>query len=248
MLTESLSVIAAVTLGITFLLASFSKLRDLRGPTRDSKRSGQPQTWAMGRSRAGERRTAHVLVMALVLSLVACTSASNTDALRAPPSPSAPSAIAAERSRPKLSPQMTAVQARAADVILAFFDAYNAGNVSAAVNLVTDDILLSDCDWARRSMVTASSKEDVAVWLRGRIADHDRFVVTELDFGQPREIGPFAVAVGFERTSDTLRSLGFRSGIQPRVGIKVVVTKDGDRLMAFQAGSTEFCRDNPELK
>ena len=115
-----------------------------------------------------------------------------------------------------------------------FLDAYNAGDVARALSLLTDDALGSDCDYRQSRVIFFNDRDAFASWLRERVADHDRLVrgdVISGAAGQPVLGVPFV-----NRTSDTLRSLGFARGIAPSLTAKVVFSDDGSRIKAFANG------------
>lgn len=177
-----------------------------------------------------------LVVVVLGLLFAACMPPPGVAPAGASVSPSLEAQSRDARPDPQL-PRLTATQARATAVVVAFLDAYNAGDLSSALALLTEDVLVSDCDYGKRATVTAYGKQGASAWLNSRIADHDRFVLAELYFGEPNAEGAFAVAVSYERrTSDTLRSLGFPDGIRPRLATKTVVTESGDRLRVFNNG------------
>jgi hypothetical protein len=145
---------------------------------------------------------------------------------------------------------LNAAQARGAATVVGFLDAYNAGRLEAALALMADRFVWSDCDYGKGSVVNGVGKESATAWLRERFADHDQLTLAGFYFGVPNEVGMFAVAVSYQRrTSDTLRSLGFPDGITPLVATKAGVTKDGDRLLVFangpSGGPQDPCHPSP---
>ena len=121
-----------------------------------------------------------------------------------------------------------------------FLLAFNTGDVARALSLVTDDVIGSDCDYREVHVIFMNGRDQFASWLRARAADHDRLV--RADVGT----NGLVVAVPFvNRTSDTLRSLGFATGIHPKVDAKVVFSTDG-RIRAFGngpgGGDASLCR------
>jgi len=81
----------------------------------------------------------------------------------------------------------------------------------AGVHLVIDEAVGSDCDF-----------REAIVW-RGDI--------------QASEAGGPVVGMPIlDRTSDTLRSLGFAQGIRPELTVKVVFSPDGTQTRAFAMG------------
>jgi hypothetical protein len=85
-------------------------------------------------------------------------------------------------------------------------------------------------------------------WLKGRFADHDRLTVRRIFDQNPSQ--PVGV-VGVEyarRISDTLRELGFHSGIVPQVTQKLVFRFEGGapKLASFGLASIGAPTPNPE--
>jgi hypothetical protein len=133
---------------------------------------------------------------------------------------------------------LTAPQAREIAVVMAFLDAYNAGNLDTALAQLTEDIHYADCDFrdvpAGRP-IQIDGKEDLAVWLQGQFADHDRLEMTLIfdeNPGQP--LGVVGVEFG-KRTSDSLRERGYPDGIDSAVA-KVVFNATYDRITYFING------------
>ncbi len=142
---------------------------------------------------------------------------------------------------------LTAVQAQGAATVVAFLQAYNAGQRDAALALLTEDINANDCDYRTGGVIEANGNVEVGAWLQARIADHERLVLADVTFGTPEtQTGMFAIGVEYEaRMSDTLRALGFPTGIKP-LSTKVIVTKTGEQIHAFVNGAAGgFCRTSP---
>ena len=127
--------------------------------------------------------------------------------------------------------------------VVAFIDTYNAARVDAALALLTTDVSISDCDYRTASTVSLSGTDAVRQWLMDRAADHDQLVLESIVNENPDPTG-HVVAVSYgRRTSDSLRSLGFATGVTPRIATKVVFTSSDDRIRAFMSGgNTELCR------
>lgn len=143
-------------------------------------------------------------------------------------------------------PHVDAAQARGIVTLLEFLDAFRAGDVSRSLSLMGEGIIVTDCEYGSGIAMRRDGKTEVGAWLRDRAADHDVLIAEELQFGTPNSIGEFAIAVTFERrTSDTLRRLGFTSGIVPRLATKAILSADGRMLDAFVNASTssaDACR------
>jgi hypothetical protein len=119
-------------------------------------------------------------------------------------------------------------------VIKAFVDAYNAGRLQDALDLFTADGLVSDCNYRPVSVVQIKGEEAIRQWLYERIADHDHLVIDQAynTSGDPRVLG----VSWRSRSSKTLSRLGFRDGIRPQLGAKVIFSEAHDRIQVFANG------------
>lgn len=118
----------------------------------------------------------------------------------------------------------------------AFFAAYNAGDLDRILSYFTDDVGLSDCDYATINWVNMQGKADVTNWIRGRLGDHDRFVVAGFFNDNPGMSLEIVGVTYTQRTNDMLRRLGKPEGITPKSATKVILTPDGTRIRAFANG------------
>jgi hypothetical protein len=128
-----------------------------------------------------------------------------------------------------------------------FIEAFNRGDRSAALALMIDDPIVSDCDYAHVTVVEARGRDQVSAWIDGRIADHDRFTVERIENGNT-DASSAAIGVVFaRRSSDNLRALGFADGVWPQSGAKVQFTGSGTglRITVFAngpgGGSSKLC-------
>lgn len=138
-------------------------------------------------------------------------------------------------------PLLPTPQTAEAGLVIAFIHAYNAGDLDAAIDLLDDQVGVSDCDYQRVRPIAFTGKAAVTDWLRQRMADHDQLTISEI------EVGGGAVGIGYaRRTSDTLRKMGFPDGIRPQSGTKVLFTSDRKRIARFAngpvGGDPETCR------
>jgi hypothetical protein len=135
--------------------------------------------------------------------------------------------------------------------LVGFLDVYNAGRVDDALRFFVDEGSVSDCDYRNVSLITTTGRDATRKWLQDRAADHDQLVVRSIINENPEpSSGSHVVAASFSRrTSDTLRSLGFPNGVEPRLTAKVVFTATDDHIRAFAngpfGGSLEVCRPGP---
>ena len=173
------------------------------------------------------------IVGLLMLTAAACVSPTTT--LPAPVT-SAASPAATRSTAVTANPlafSVGALQARFVATTIAFFDAYNAGDVAAALTLVTADIVGGDCDYHAGQPVQWHSATEFELWLRARAADHDRFQIARIFNENPDPTGgSFVVGVVFAgRTSDALRALG-HDPLTDLNAAKLVFTDDGRRIKA----------------
>lgn len=199
-------------------------------------------------------RTARA-VLALAIIATACSTAPPTSASSVPsPSSSAsatPARAATSPTPPPLTFRVGAPQARMVTTLVAFLDAYNAGDVDRALALMTDDVSISDCDYRALRVLSPIGRIAARQWLSDRAADHDRLILDSVVNENPDPAsGSHVVAVSYaRRTSDTLRALGFPDGIEPRAATKAVFTATDDRLRAFAngpfSGPIDLCKPGP---
>jgi len=127
-----------------------------------------------------------------------------------------------------------AQQASEVATVVTFLRAYNAGKLTAALAVVTPDVVGSDCDYRRRKAILFSGKKAFAGWLRARFADRDRLTLARV-WNENRSQG-LVVGVDYaRRESLTLRALGAAHGITPQAASKVVFTTEA-RIRAFANG------------
>lgn len=181
-------------------------------------------------------------IVVLLLVLHACAPVGPAPPASESPTAAPPGQSEASLPRPSLqqTPRLVVAQARGVATVLAFFSAYNEGRVDEALRLLTDDVLLTDCDYRAGRSIRADGKDQAAALIRAKVADHDAFVLGEFGFNPPEDVvgRMFAIDISYaRRTSDTLRSLGFPDGIVSRLAAKAILTKDGDRLRALANGS-----------
>lgn len=184
--------------------------------------------------------------MVLLVVLSACAPVGPAPPASGSPTTPPSSVSEASTSRPSVAeaPRLLLVQARGAATVLAFFAAYNSGRVDEALRLLTDDVLVIDCDYRAARTIQAEGKDQAAALLRAKVADHDAFVLDELLFNPPEHVNrwPFAIGISYaRRTSDSLRSLGFPDGIVSRLGAKAILTEDGERLIRLVNGGPAPC-------
>lgn len=132
-------------------------------------------------------------------------------------------------------------------VILRFFDAFNSGQVDAALELLDETVRVSDCDFDHVQDVEFEGKAQVAEWLGQRIADHDQLFVSRV-WGGALQPGVFGIDFD-RRRSNTLRRLGFPDGAKyPSAKVVVVLESmliDGIALGPGPASIPSVCRPEP---
>ena len=185
----------------------------------------------------------------LTCALVGCSLAGPTVTLptTTPELTASPRALSAPTPVPHTF-SLGASQVRMLETLTAFLRAYNAGQVSAALFWLSDDVAISDCDYKAVRVTLANGANEAAQWLRARAAEHDHLMVEKVENSNPDPAtGSHVVAVSYmSRTSDTLASLGFPNGILPQTATKVVLNEANDRIRAFAngpfGGDQELCR------
>jgi hypothetical protein len=196
------------------------------------------------------RQLQSVLILgSLVVILVACSSAVSRSEERPTPMPTLPPSPTVS---PTPEPQPTATfppvtptldlangeGKEGARLVLAFINAFNAGRLDEAADLLDDDAGASDCNWDTRTDIDiprgGGNKDKVVEWLRQRLADHDQLIVSRILQGSD---SPNAFGVHFvRRTSDTLRRLGFPDGLNNIGPAKVILTFDYKHILNFALG------------
>jgi hypothetical protein len=130
-------------------------------------------------------------------------------------------------------------EAAAIATVTRFIEALNAANARSAADLLTNDVLVSDCDFAKGTVVEFDGKSESMGWLAERIADHERLEIGTI-FNENARFEP-VVGVNFStRSNDTLARLGVRAGM-PFGTSKVVLADDMRqiRTLAFGPGGAD---------
>jgi len=151
-------------------------------------------------------------------------------------------------SQPNNTFNLTAEQADEVAVFTEFIQAYNSGQLQAALALLAKKVGVSDCDYQNIKVVTFQGKSQVAGWLQQRISDHDQLEVSHIENeNQDRTSGKHVIGVTYSRrTSMTLAKLGFDNGITPTLASKVIFTSQPTLVQSFAngpyGGDSELCR------
>jgi hypothetical protein len=125
--------------------------------------------------------------------------------------------------------------------LIAFEDAYAAGNLEAALALLTEDVTMNDCDYVAGQVVDVKGKEEAARLLRAKLSDHDHRQVGRImnESGESDVVG----VVWASRASNSLRARGFARGIRQQAEAKVVFTNGGGLIRNFaNVGPASECR------
>jgi hypothetical protein len=162
--------------------------------------------------------------VALALSVAGCSTDRSTGASRDLSGVTVVTALASDAPRVALAEQ--------------FIDAFNRGDSAALLGLLVDDPSVSDCDYTAAADVEFRGRDQVSQWIAARIADHDHLTVERIENGNP---DPSSAAIGVtfnRRSSDSLRALGFLTGIHPKSSAKIrfAGTGNGLRIEAFANG------------
>ncbi len=194
-----------------------------------------------------------VLIVCLALSITLTACVTSTPHRPAPvpitmifDTPIAPEIDAP--SQPNNTFNLTAEQADEVAVFTEFIQAYNSGQLQAALALLAKKVGVSDCDYQNIKVVTFQGKSQVAGWLQQRISDHDQLEVSHIENeNQDRTSGKHVIGVTYSRrTSMTLAKLGFDNGITPTLASKVIFTSQPTLVQSFAngpyGGDSELCR------
>lgn len=124
-------------------------------------------------------------------------------------------------------------------ILQAFFDAYNHHDLPGVLATL-GDVNYGDCDYANGVFHSIHTKDDLATWLKARFADQDRLEIREMYIGAadgypPND--PTSTGVDVRRTSNTLQAIGTTK----RLGIKIILTKDGDKIGAVAIEGNVSC-------
>jgi hypothetical protein len=143
---------------------------------------------------------------------------------------------------------LSAKKARLVSVALSLFDAYNRGSLEDTLAVLDERIGWSDCNYKPNAVVELKGKLEVTKYLQQRFADHDQLEIASIqNFNPDPETSSRALGVSYlRRSSDTLRSLGFGSGIKPGGATKIVFAERTDQIVGFGNGpvgaSADLCR------
>jgi hypothetical protein len=139
---------------------------------------------------------------------------------------------------------VNAQQAAQVTAVVEFVRAYNGARLRSALAVLIAQPSGSDCDYRRKRPFQFQGRTATVRWLRARFRDRDRLTLARV-YNENPSGGP-AVGVEFSRrTSNTLRALGFRNGIRPKVAAKVIFSGSGRiRNFAFGpvGGDPQLCR------
>jgi hypothetical protein len=125
-------------------------------------------------------------------------------------------------------------QAQMTTTLVRFVDAFNAGDVEAALAFLSEDIVGNDCDYRRQVLIEFRDKGEAARWLRGRAADNDRLELFRI-YNENPDSGSGWRVVGVVWARRTSQSLD--APLVSGIGAKVVFTDDGQRIRAFAMGA-----------
>jgi hypothetical protein len=142
---------------------------------------------------------------------------------------------------------LSARQAEEVSVAVRFVQAFNQRQLRAALALLTRSADVSDCDYRRVRAIEMRGRSQVTRWLRQRFRDRDDLQVARISNANPEQPTGVVAIDWARRTSNTLRSLGFPTGIKPQLGAKVIFTTTTPiRISRFAngpvGGSPELCR------
>ena len=184
-----------------------------------------------------------VLIVCLPLSiaLTACVTSRPQSAPTIPVTTTFATLIAPEidaASQQNNTFDLTFEQAQEVAIFIEFIQAYNTGQLQAALALLAENVGVGDCDYQNIRVVTFQGKSQVAGWLQQRISDHDQLEISRIENENPDpSCGRHIIEVTYSlRTSMTLAKLGFGDGIMPTLGSKVIFTTEPTLIQSFANG------------
>ncbi len=130
---------------------------------------------------------------------------------------------------------------------MGFVDAFNRRQLQRALGYLAPGVQVTDCDYKRIKVVEVTGKTTAKIWLTRRFADRDTLLLSRVhNDNADQPTGVLAIEWA-RRRSNTLRSLGYPTGITPTLAAKVVFTTTGQPLIARFAngpfgGSLDACR------
>jgi hypothetical protein len=182
-----------------------------------------------------------IMTIAAVALLLACAEAPPTVPPTKAPTLRSPAGLDQEL---PATFSVNGAQAHQVAAVVNFVAAYNSGRPDDALALLSERVSVSDCDYRKAVAVSYQGRSETERWLRERIADHDQLQLQSIWNQNPKDL---AVGVVWSRRiSDILKSLGFKSGITPQLGTKVVFDATTGRITGFangpSGGDQRLCR------
>lgn len=108
-----------------------------------------------------------------------------------------------------------------ADHLMRFLNAYNAGDVAAAIAQFsrTATIGFSDCNYQTQQVVTGRGRTEIMNWLRAMAAEDDRLTLDRINY--PKDDQPVLGVSFLNRNSLVITRAGHPNGITPKLAAKV---------------------------
>jgi len=108
-----------------------------------------------------------------------------------------------------------------------FYAAYNAGQLTTVMAILSTEPHLWDCNYVTRAEVRLSGRSVIEAYLKARFAEHDRWTVEfyQEDPAASREV----VVLALRRSNDTLRRLGAPGGAKTSFPEDFYLTFNPDR-------------------
>jgi hypothetical protein len=182
-----------------------------------------------------------IMTIAAVAVLLDCAEAAPTPAPTMVPTPRSP--VDVDQGLPATF-SVNSAQANQVAAIVNFVAAFNSGRPEDALTLLSERVSVSDCDYRKAVAVSYQGRSETERWLRERLGDHDQLQLQSIWNQNPKDLA--AGVVWGRRISDTLKSLGFKSGIRPQLSTKVVFEATTGRIAGFangpSGGDQRLCR------
>jgi hypothetical protein len=191
-------------------------------------------------------RLTNALLLALItagVAVVAFIGGLNGQALLAPRQLRAGSSItpsvAGEPFRPNLGTplplgeyHLSGEQAANITNVWRFYQAYNEHRLDDVLGLLSDDPILSDCDYSNHTAIRLEGQAEVANYLRARFADGDRWQV-EFFQDDPNGVPGQIVIIPMERSNGALKTMGSPNGTKTEFAVEFAVNLDPNHRLAF---------------
>jgi hypothetical protein len=116
--------------------------------------------------------------------------------------------------------------------VVAFYRAYDAGDMASSMDLLSSAPRLADCDYRTGEAKTFVGRSAVQSYLIKKFADRDRWRVEFFQDDQNPVPGQ-VVIIPIERTSQELAELGVPKGTKTKFPVELAIDLDADHHLLF---------------